>query len=58
MFRAKFKGADNSMGFKTGKIYNLKSRLSDDLIIVETKDNKLRCLYSSIETFLQNWKLL
>lgn len=58
MFKAKFIGANNSIGFKTGKIYELKSKCVDNVIVICTADNKLCCPYSRIETFLENWILL
>lgn len=58
MIKAKFMGKDKSMGFRTGKIYYLKSKCKDNNIIVSTIDNNLWCPYSSIESFLDNWKLI
>lgn len=58
MLKAKYKGKNNSVGFKTGQIYELKSQCIDNVIVIWTSDHKLSCPYSRIETFLENWILL
>lgn len=54
---ARFIGKNDSMGFKNGQIYKLKSKCVNNKIIVKTANDKLFCPYESIETFLRNWEI-
>ena len=55
---ATFIGEDGSRGFKKGTIYILKMKITDGYIIVSYENNEiLWCPYSSMNTFLENWKL-
>ena len=55
---AQFIGKDGSRGFKKGTLYLLKMKITDGYIIVSSEKNEsLWCPYSSINTFLENWKL-
>ncbi len=63
VIRAKFDGADNSLGYKHGKRYTLKtetrpSEIFDDnrpIIYVEREDGTGGCEYEHWEKFLDNW---
>lgn len=54
---AKFIGKDDSMGFKNGVTYEIKSKCMNDVIIIKTMDGKLWCPYKSIESFIENWDI-
>lgn len=54
--KAIFKGADNSLGYKTDKEYTLIIHHKiDSFILIEDVKGSRRCEYSSILTFLDNW---
>lgn len=61
--KAKFIGKNGSMGFVTGRIYNIKTRCgfvygkTPCLIVVDVL-NKNSCPYSSLESMLENWELI
>ena len=57
MMVAKFIGKDRSMGFRKGNLYRLKTCIGKKLIYAEDESG-LFCYYSSIESFLKNWKVL
>ena len=55
---ATFIGKDGSRGFKKGTVYILKMKIKDSYIIVSSENNEgLWCPYSSMDMFLENWKL-
>lgn len=63
MIYAMFKG-ENSMGFKRGKTYNLRTEikpvpgvLKPCLCVFDTNSINW-CPYSSLEKFLENWKII
>lgn len=64
MIRARFVGQDNSMGFKHGDIYCIKTRVAsrflstEGVLVVYDCHSDLYCPYSRLETFLDNWILL
>ena len=51
-----FTGTDKSLGYRTGKNYNLKVKYYNEHISIEGNNTKL-CLYSSSETLLKNWNI-
>ena len=51
---AVFTGADNSLGYKNGRMYTLKVSVKNK-IAIERKDGSGFCNYNSLELFLQNW---
>lgn len=55
LIKAKFIGANGSLGYETNKTYNL---LIKGTIIVREVDLMGRCEYSSIEAFLDNWIII
>ena len=50
----KFIGENGSMGLKKGRVYEIKTSISHDLLWVTWDDNS--CPYKNLETFLQNWE--
>lgn len=58
MITAKFIGKDRSMGFRKGNIYTLNITLKKNLIQIDDIKTDLFCYYSSIESFLANWRIL
>lgn len=53
-----FIGKNKSMGFQNGQCYELKTQCTNNGIIIICHELKVRCPYSSVETFLRNWKLM
>ena len=60
--KAKYIGTNGSMGFKTGKTYNIfthcKVLNSQPVIIVYCNNDDSWCPYSSLESLLENWLLI
>ena len=52
--KAEFIGADGSMGFEKGKIYEVKQLEPIKLIVVSINQNR-KCPYSSLENLIANW---
>ena len=53
---ATFTGTDRSLGYRTGKNYNLKIDYHNDHISIENKKESF-CLYSSTGSLLRNWDI-
>jgi hypothetical protein len=51
-----FIGASGSMGFKNGKTYELETHCTNNGIVIICHSLRVKCPYSSIESFLKNWK--
>lgn len=55
----KFIGADSSLGYRNGQVYELtiskKKELFHTWIVIQRADGTGLCPYSDIETFLANW---
>lgn len=62
--RAVFIGKDYSMGFRYGKEYKIKTWIESRFFTkkgylwVKDINSNLYCLYSRVETFLKNWKII
>ena len=62
--KAKFIGEDGSMGFLKGGVYEIETFIEsqrlrkDGWLWVKVKNSPLRCPYSRLETFLENWEVL
>ena len=54
--KCEFIGKDGSMGLKKGNIYNIKTTITQNLLWVHWDRNG--CLYSNLEKFLENWKVI
>lgn len=54
-FRLRFTGADGSLGFRTGRVYDLVVRYEGDGRVSITMP--VRCPYRSWVTFWQNWQV-
>lgn len=58
--KAKFKGANGSLGYKNGSNYKLRFTVSDGQITI-TPYNDLDtcsiCRYDSLRSFLNNWQV-
>lgn len=53
--KATFKGKNGSMGFETGKSYNLTlTKYKDGVLLAEDDFNN--CAYGSFFAFLNNWE--
>lgn len=56
MIKAYFKGEDGSMGYKSGKKYELHVAICKNKIIIRPTNGKLSmCPYDTLESFLNNW---
>lgn len=59
---AKFKGADGSMAYRTGRKYVLSLSVTSEVTIRDvTPDSKFQgtsCTYVSLRKFLDNWEVL
>lgn len=61
LLKAKFRGTDGSMGFKKGLNYNISferpylGTMPNQVEILTTTKPLLKCEYSSVETFFDNW---
>lgn len=53
-----FVGQDGSCGYKYGEFYNLRISQNHDLIEIERMSGSGYCSYSTILTFLNNWKFI
>jgi len=51
--KAKFIGAHGSLGFDHGKTYDLE--IKNNTIKFKKEFSTVRCSYSSVEAFLNNW---
>lgn len=49
-----FVGADGSLGYRRGYVYEL---IVIDGLAVSRKDGSGQCLYGSLAAFLRNWKM-
>lgn len=65
MIHAKFIGEDGSMGFRNGSIYSLRTEIKKDSFLgrkawlcIEDVRHGFVCPYSSLEAFLENWKIV
>ncbi len=61
MIRAIFKGSNGSLGYRTGRTYNLTVEVLPNnriLILPESAkpSNPSPCGYSNLSTFFNNWK--
>ena len=57
--RLKFIGADNSLGLKNGRTYNVDVRSVDEYIYVHIAAgwfDDITCPYSSPQSFAANWR--
>jgi len=55
----KFVGENMSMGFETGRVYNLRLTTTAGQIKIEASGNEeLYCLYSSVRNFMKNWEIV
>ena len=61
--KAKFIGEDGSLGFVNGATYNIFTYVESEifstkgLIFVHVLNSTLKCGYSNIEMFLENWEV-
>lgn len=55
--KAMFIGTDRSMGFRNGRIYNIRTYIKNNWICLYA-DNGLWCPYSNMECLLKNWKII
>lgn len=65
MILAKFIGKDGSMGFRNGKVYNIRTWVKRANVFtktawiwVEETDCGKKCPYTNVETFLANWEIV
>lgn len=63
MIVAIFKGRNGLCGFVSGKTYRLSTKLSkynsqQVIAIEDITDVSKTCIYSSLETFLENWHVI
>lgn len=58
--KAVFRGSDGSRGFKTNYEYDLfvSHNINSNIKIESLYDYTLKCEYSSIITFLENWDMV
>jgi hypothetical protein len=67
--KARFKGTNGSLGYKTGKMYKLdfgvvsvfgtaKSRIEISDSHVSSWDKNTICQYASLKKFLENWDVI
>lgn len=50
-------GATASCGYRPGTVYTLKTWLEDNCICISRLNGRGRCVYSSLETFNQEWEV-
>lgn len=57
--KAKFKGADGSLGYQNGANYDLHFTVKDGEIIITDLARPARglCVYSTFRSFLNNWQV-
>jgi DNA-directed RNA polymerase subunit RPC12/RpoP len=53
-----FTGKDGSMGFETGRMYDLKSHIDNELIYLNDLNSSSFCFYFSVENMCKNWFIL
>lgn len=56
--RAIFTGENGSLGYEAGKPYVLFFRVHDDHIVISRPHGNGKCLYESLKSFLDNWKVI
>jgi hypothetical protein len=58
--KAIFRGADGSLGYRTGRIYELYFYTHVGKIIIrhQTFEIRGRCPYNSLKLFLDNWEVM
>lgn len=57
--RAKFKGTNGSLGYKTDKEYQLKFWvIPTHGVSIQNSDGTGYCPYSKLKTFLDNWEVI
>lgn len=63
--KARFKGANMSLGYKTNKVYILnfitidgKIEICDDNYLPDNPDSGQVCLYATLTGFLNNWAVI
>lgn len=54
--KAIYIGQDKSMGFRTGKEYNIETKVKRGMIFLMAEGGKY-CPYSRVETLLENWNI-
>lgn len=54
--KATYIGQDKSMGFRTGKTYNIETKVKRNMIFLMAEGGKY-CPYSRVETLLENWEI-
>lgn len=62
MIKATFEGTDGSLGFKSGEIYTIETKVNRikgwiDIRATSQTGRKLICAYTNIEKFLENWRV-
>lgn len=57
MIKAEFIGQDGSMGYRKGVVYEFSTKIFNDYLFILPKGMP-RVPYSSLETFLNNWRIL
>lgn len=57
MIKAEFIGQDKSMGYRKGVVYEFSTKIFNDYLFILPKGMP-RVPYSSLETFLNNWRIL
>lgn len=56
--KAKFKGANGSLGYQNGANYNLFFTVKDGQIVINDLDrNRGLCTYATFRAFLNNWQV-
>lgn len=57
LLKAKFRGADGSMGFKKGLNYNISFEQKENRVVKIDTTTKppLECVYGSVYSFFDNW---
>ena len=56
--KAKFKGADGSLGYRNGANYFLFARIENGRVLVHRGANAGLCAYASFKALLNNWQIL
>jgi hypothetical protein len=57
-YLAAFVGTDDSMGLRKGTAYNIQVYATTQhpvVVMIDNGNEVIRCPYSSVDTFLQNW---
>lgn len=55
--KAVFTGKDGSMGFKKGKVYQIKTKVKSGYLWVVDLETGNSCPYERLESLLDNWRL-